>query len=212
MSNEKAILCYGDSNTWGYEALTAKRYARSERWPGVLATELGQGYHVIEEGLPGRTTVWDDPIDEFHSGKQYLRPCLASHKPLDLVIIMLGTNDLKARFSLNAHDIALGAGVLVQMVQRSDAGLDGAAPPVLLIAPPPITTPPADIAALFTGGVEKSSQLAAAYQQIALQAGCAYLNAGDILNVDPSDGIHLTRAGHTTLAHAVAEVVRELLA
>ncbi len=108
----KTILCYGDSNTHGFNPATQGRFSLSERWTGVLMRELGSDYHVIEEGLGGRTTVWDDPIMESRNGRDYLLPCLWSHKPLDLVIIMLGTNDLKDRFSLTPFDIAAGAGAL----------------------------------------------------------------------------------------------------
>ena len=96
----KTILCYGDSNTWGYNPATTERSSRDERWTGILRRELDDGYLVIEEGLNGRTTVWDDPIEGYKNGKEYLIPCLETHKPLDLVIIMLGTNDLKVRFSV----------------------------------------------------------------------------------------------------------------
>ena len=112
----KTILCYGDSNTWGYDPANQTRYPRDVRWPGVLRNGLGDGYIVIEEGLNGRTTVWDDPIELDKNGATYLRPCIQTHKPLDFVIIMLGTNDLKTRFSLPAYDIASGAGVLVDIV------------------------------------------------------------------------------------------------
>ena len=133
----KTILCYGDSNTWGYNPSTGGRYPRDVRWPGVLRRELGDDYLVIEEGLNGRTTVWDDPIEGYKNGKEYLVPCLETHKPLDLVIILLGTNDLKVRFSVSAYDIANGAGALVQIVQKSEIGPGGRAPQVLLLAPPP---------------------------------------------------------------------------
>lgn len=96
----KNILCYGDSNTWGYDAETKNRFPPDVRWTGILKRTLGEGYHVIEEGLNGRTTVWDDPIEGYKNGREYLIPCLESHRPLDLVIIMLGTNNLKKRFSL----------------------------------------------------------------------------------------------------------------
>ena len=119
MSGLKEVLCYGDSNTWGYNPITKERYEKDERWTGVLQNALGNDYHVIEEGLNGRTTVWDDPIEGFKNGKTYLIPCLETHKPLDLVIIMLGTNDLKKRFSLSAYDIAQGAGVLIDVVYKS---------------------------------------------------------------------------------------------
>jgi lysophospholipase L1-like esterase len=100
----KTILCYGDSLTWGFNPKTKKRMGEKERWTGVLKINLGQDYHIIEEELNGRTTVWDDPFNGgYKNGMEYLIPCLGSHKPLDLVILFLGTNDLKTRFSLSAN-------------------------------------------------------------------------------------------------------------
>ena len=107
----KTILCYGDSNTWGYDPVSQDRYPPTQRWVSVLARELGPEYQVIAEGLNGRTTVWPDPVEGEHkNGKAYLLPCLESHHPLDLVVLMLGTNDLKHRFGLSAWDIARAAG------------------------------------------------------------------------------------------------------
>ena len=105
----KSILCYGDSNTWGYDPQTRSRFPHDVRWTGVLASSLGTGYRVVEEGLNGRTTRWDDPIEAGRNGLTFLQPCLESHLPLDLVIVMLGTNDLKQRFGLSASDIAQSA-------------------------------------------------------------------------------------------------------
>src|SRR3990172_7397939 len=118
----KAILCYGDSNTWGYDPTTQDRFPRQVRWTGVLAQELGPEYYVIEEGLSGRTTVWDDPVEGLHkNGRTYLLPCLESHQPIDLILLMLGTNDLKMRFSVPAADIAASVGVLVDVIQNNTA-------------------------------------------------------------------------------------------
>ena len=132
------VLCYGDSNTWGADPATSTRFDRDIRWPGVLQKALGAGYHVIEEGLGGRTTVWEDPIEGHKNGKEYLIPCLATHSPLDLVIIMLGTNDLKVRFSATAQDIAAGAGILVDIVYKSGTVKNPKTPKVLLLVPPPL--------------------------------------------------------------------------
>ena len=143
MAKMKTILCFGDSNTWGCAPLgnseNHTRYGPDVRWGSVLRTTLGEGYWVIEEGLNGRTTIWADPVEgEYKSGKSYLTACLESHAPLDLVIILLGTNDLKHRFGLSAWDIAASAAVLVEMVQASSSGQNGGAPRVLLICPPPV--------------------------------------------------------------------------
>ena len=115
----KTVLCFGDSNTWGYDPATKNRFPRDVRWAGILAGLLSPDYQVIEEGLNGRTTVWNDPIEGYKNGRDYLIPCLETHRPIDLVILMLGTNDLKMRFSVSAFDIANSAGVLVDIIQRA---------------------------------------------------------------------------------------------
>ncbi len=206
----KTILCYGDSNTWGFDPASKGRFDRDVRWTGVLRRTLGDGYLVIEEGLNGRTTVWDDPIEGYKNGKEYLIPCLATHAPLDLVIIMLGTNDLKMRFSVSAYDIANGAGVLVDIVQKSDAGPDASAPQVLLLAPPPLATL-SEYADMFAGGAAKAQQFAVQYQRVAQEKGCHFLNTGSVIVSSDLDGIHFEAGEHAKLGQAVAEKVRAIL-
>lgn len=204
------ILCFGDSNTWGHIPVTAKRYERNERWPGVMARELGSSFHVVEEGLCGRTTVWDDPIEGDKSGLRYLPPCLASHQPLDLVILMLGTNDLKARFSLTALDISLGVDRLVQVIQASGGGKNGQAPAILLAAPPPID-PHGDEEEMFRGGREKSLAFAARYAAVAEARGCHFLDVAQFIGVDLADGIHYSSDAHRKLGQAMRDVVSSII-
>ena len=206
----KTILCYGDSNTWGHNPATGERYARDERWPGVLRQELGDGYLVIEEGLPGRTTVWDDPIGEYRNGKEYLVPCLESHRPIDLVAILLGTNDLKGRFSLSAYDIAAGASVLVDVVQRSEAGPNGSAPRVLLMAPPPLGRL-TDLAEMFEGAKLKSRRFSEHYRRVAREYGCALLDTSNIIVSSDIDGVHLEVGEHRKLGRTAAAVIQSML-
>lgn len=207
----KTVLCYGDSNTWGYDPTTAGRYDRDTRWPGVLRQQLGEEYLVIEEGLNGRTTVWDDPIEGYKNGKEYLIPCLETHKPLDLVVIMLGTNDMKQRFSLSGFDIACSAGVLVDVVTKSEAGPEGAAPQVLLIAPPPVGKL-SEFAEMFEGADEKSRKLADWFRRVADERGCELLDAGEVVTSSDLDGIHLEADDHRKLGEAVAAAARRILA
>lgn len=210
----KTILCYGDSNTWGYPALEERLPVMprmAQRWGSVMRQILGDGYGVIEEGLSGRTTVWDDPVEgEYRNGKPYLLPCLRSHMPLDLVIIMLGTNDLKSRFNLTPYDIASGAGTLVDIVLGSDTGPNGHAPQVLLVCPAPLgrLTRFAD---MFAGGAEKSRELAPFYRQAAHERGCAFLDAGQIITTSDLDGIHFEPSEQEKLGRAIADVARRLL-
>ena len=206
----KKILCYGDSNTWGYDPKTEDRFDDNTRWTRVLGKTLGSGYEVIEEGLNGRTTVWDDPIEGYKNGLNYLIPCLESHRPIDLVVLMLGTNDLKHRFSLTAFDIAQGAGVLVRAIQMSQAGRNGAPPITLLMAPPPTTTL-TYFADMFEGAGSKSLKFAAQYERVSTELGCAFLNAGAVIVSSPLDGIHFEAGEHAKLGQAVATKVRSLL-
>ena len=208
--SEKTILCYGDSNTWCWNPATEARYARHERWPGVFRQELGEGYLVIEEGLNGRTTVWDDPIEGYKNGKEYLIPCLETHKPIDLVIIMLGTNDLKMRFGVPACDVAAGACVLVDIVAKSETGPGDGAPPVLLIAPPPIARL-SDFAEEFEGGTAKSKALSRHFRLAAEERGCALLDASEVITSSDVDWIHLDLSEHRKLGEAVAARVRQMV-
>jgi len=208
----RSVLCYGDSNTWGYDPATEGRYPLEARWVSVLARELGSDYHVIPEGLNGRTTVWPDPWEGEHkSGKTYLIPCLESHHPLDLVVMLLGTNDLKHRFGLSAWDIARGAQALVEMIQRSEFGPNDGPPEVLLIAPPLTCVQGTRFEEMFAGSDAKSLGLSDQYHRVAEELGCAFLDAGQVIVSSKLDGIHLDPGEPPKLGKAVAAAVREIL-
>ena len=211
----KTILCYGDSNTWGAVPLVAlddvRRFGFDERWPGVLRRRLGDGYWVIEEGLNGRTTVHDDPVEGEHkNGRAYLPACLETHHPVDLVILMLGTNDLKQRFSVSAADIAASAGRLVEIVLKSAAGIAGKPPRVLLMCPPALARLDL-LSGMFDGGREKSQELARHYAAVAGTHGCAFLDTGEIIASSDVDGIHFDAGDHAALGAHVAGLVPRLL-
>ncbi len=208
------VLCYGDSNTYGTKPMIdlagQDRYGAEARWTGVLRRELGSGWTVIDEGLPGRTTVHDDPIEGRHkNGRTYLLPCLESHRPLDAIVLMLGTNDLKARFSLPAEDIAYGIGALLNIIGRAEAGPHGRAPKLLLIAPPPLGRL-GFLAGMFTGGAEKSRRLAPLYAEIAAGCGAEFLDAGQIIRSSDGDGIHFDEAALEPLGQAVAARLKHM--
>jgi len=211
----KTILCYGDSNTWGMVPMRAvmdsDRHRLPDRWPSALASALGTDARVIAEGLNGRTTVLDDPIDGAHkNGRTYLLPCLESHAPLDAVVLMLGTNDLKARFHLPPADIASGAGQLVRMITGGIRGQRGLAPNVLLISPPKVG-PLNLFAEVFAGAPEKSERLAERYQAVSRLLGCAFLDAAAHVEASRTDGIHLDASQHQVLGRAVATALEPLL-
>ena len=206
----KAILCYGDSNTWGWDPISGSRFDKDVRWPGVLQQELGEDYEVISEGLPGRTTVWTDPIEGHMSGKNYLIPCLHSHKPIDLVIILLGTNDLKHRFGVTAFDIAEGISHLVKMIQHSESGPGGKSPLVLILIPPPLEKL-SKFAEMFTGGIEKSKSLNQQYKRVAELLACPYLDTSEYIVSSDVDGVHFDASTHQKLGQVVAQQVKAIL-
>lgn len=206
----KKVLCYGDSNTWGYRGSDAKRFGRDIRWTGILRQQLGEDYEVVEEGLNGRTTVWDDPIEGQRNGETYLVPCLETHSPMDIVVIMLGTNDLKVRFSLSAYDIAAGMEKLINIIENSESGLENSAPKILLLSPAPVGKLTA-FADMFEGALEKSRKLAGFYEGIAKRHGCGFFDIGSVAATTDEDGIHFDENAHKAIGIAVSKKVREML-
>jgi lysophospholipase L1-like esterase len=208
----RTALCFGDSNTHGTMPMACLddmgRYDRHTRWTGRLAAML-PGWHVVEEGLPGRTTVHDDPIEGAHrNGLTVLPALLESHRPIDVVIVMLGTNDLKARFSVSAMDIALSLEKLVLGIRASGCGPEGGAPGVILVAPPPILEVQ-DLGAIFAGGEAKSHELGPRVAASAHRLGVPFIDAGALIGVSEVDGIHYDEPAQEALAQAFANALRE---
>ena len=205
---KKRILVYGDSNTFGTmpkPALDVEGiYPKGERWGDVLAAGLGGDWDVVIEGLGGRTSAFDDPIEgDFRNGLRVLPAILYSHRPIDLLIVALGTNDQKHRFGLRAEDVALG---IVRLVR--EAWVIGTVAKVLVIAPPSlIATGP--FKEMFAGVETRSAGLASAIENHAVANGAAFFDAGAVIGVDPIDGIHWSGDAHQALGHALVEIVRE---
>ena len=213
-SGLRTILCYGDSNTFGTAPMRALlddvRLPPEARWPNVMGTALGDGYQVIAEGLPGRTTVHDDPIEGAHmNGLAVLPAILGSHRPLDLVVIKLGGNDLKARFGVTAFDIAVSVARLANLVRQSKAGPGGGAPDVFVICPAPKPNVAGDLAGMFDGGGAKSLGLAAAFAQMASREALPWLDAGGVAQPSPIDGLHYEGAAQIALGLAMADRLRQ---
>lgn len=218
---KKHIVCFGDSNTHGYCADPADcadgggRFNESERWTCLLQQKLGEGFHVLEEGLSGRTTCFDDPLHEGLSGLAYITPCLMTHECVDLLIIMLGTNDTKDRFACSAECISLGLARLVRKAQ-STLCWGGRQPNILVIAPPAIgqgmhTSSVAQV--MGEHCAEKSRQLARYYKAQCDALGVHFLDAQELgCEFNRVDFMHLTRQGHAVLAEHLAELVPQLLA
>jgi lysophospholipase L1-like esterase len=215
----KTILCYGDSNTWGYDPVAsagppyAIRHAHDVRWTGVLARELGEGHRVIEEGMNGRTTVLDDPVIQHRNGRTHLPACLESHKPIDLVVLMLGTNDLKVMYNMPAGEIAAGAGQLVKLIKQSESGPKAGPPRALLVCPALVGdfSRVPDIAEKFVGALEKTQRFPALYEAIAQQHGCAFLNIQPHAKASAWDGLHFEADQHASIGLAISEAVKRVL-
>ena len=214
------IMVFGDSNSWGFipnPSPPSERFPVDSCWPGVLQKELGSGYEVIDEALNGRTT---DASDNQLSGagldgSAYLPAAIASQHPLDLVIIMLGTNDLKAAYNRTPYRIALGAGRLIDICNTIGGGIGTPykSPKVLLICPAPlgpkINQGPV-FPEMFKGGLEKSNELSKLYEGVAQLGGAAFLDAGTVITTDGEDGLHLSAEAQKKLGAAVAAKVKEI--
>lgn len=209
---QKNILCFGDSNTWGAPPDGGARYDRATRWPALLQRQLGDAYYVIEEGLPGRTTVWDDPISGSKNGLEQIVPLVLSHMPLDLLIIFLGTNDLKRRFNVSAVEIARSVGRLTKVAL--DASRLPAAKPleVLVLCPPQIVNlNDRTFLDVWGGAAEKSRQLASELAVFCKDNAIHFLDTGTIVQSSPRDGVHWEAEEHQKLAIVVCGKINEIL-
>lgn len=209
------ILAFGDSNTHGTMPMRdlddKRRHPIGVRWPTVMAADLGDKFHVIEEGHPGRTTVHDDPtIGEHRNGARVLPSLLESHCPLDLVIIMLGTNDLKGIFNADALDIANGVARLISIIQTADCGAGGRAPEILIVSPAPVLET-GFFAEMRPGGREKSIRTAQTLSNLATRRGVHFFDAASVATVDTDEGVHLDAENHIALGKAMAAIVMRSL-
>ena len=206
----KNILCFGDSNTWGYEPLVARRYPASVRWTGVLQNSLGDGFRVIEEGLNGRTNVTNEEERPIRSGLDVLPVILESHRPLDLVVIMLGTNDLKHDFDLSAEQIADGARQVCRSVIGCEYLVDNP-PEILLISPTHVELMTEEEQGLFIGAIEKSRELAEHYQVVAENLGIHFLDASKIVVKTDLDGVHWDAEQHKAFGKALTGTIGQII-
>lgn len=210
----KTILCYGDSITWGSDAETGGRHAFEDRWPNVLQAVLGPDIQVIAEGLRGRTTAFDEHLaDCDRNGARILPTVLYTHAPIDLVIILLGSNDMKPAIAGTALAAMQGMRRLVELV-KFNAMRDGQSEPpaVLIVAPPPLCeTANTEYSAMFAGGVEQSRMLASFYADLADEWGCGFFDAGSVAETTPVDGVHLDAENTRAIGRGLEPIVRMML-
>lgn len=201
------ILCYGDSNTWGYIPVSEARYPVNARWTGLLQSKLGDGYWVVEEGLNGRTTNIEDPDSPGKHGLQYLLPCLKTHNPIDLVILMLGTNDTKYKFQRSPTDITSGIETLLREVKNTAWNEDANVPQILLLSPPSVDESVENAREEFAGAADKTAQLPGLYQRLAADYNAHFLDVSAWVKPSPKDGIHLEPADHLIIAEILSEKI-----
>ena len=218
----KEILCYGDSNTWGciprwkvVDDRPSQRYDTQTRWTSLLARELGSGYHIIEEGLGGRTSIYDRPGEAFLNGLPYFKPCLMTHRPLDLVVIMLGTNDIVQALQPTLDRLGDGIRTLIQVVQDTPkCGRDMVPPKILVVSPTHIKRGLGRTEVFDNYGGETGRDLslhfAPVYEEIAREKGCWFLDAALYAYPSDADGLHWTPEGHAAFAPPLAAKIREI--
>ena len=208
---QKRILCYGDSNTYGYIP-TGGRYDENTRWPMRMQRLLGESYAVIEEGFNGRTCVFDDPVEGgFKSGVQYLPPCLMTHNPLDAVLIMLGTNDTKVRFGMTPMTIGQSMMQLVRTAKQYAVNEAGEVSHIVIVAPPLILDNLMQTRHAECFGpqaIAVSAGLPRELRRISKLMRCDFFDASPYAEVSPLDAVHMTAQGHLRLAEAMAEKIK----
>ena len=217
----KNILCFGDSNTWGFvpgafdpETLYMKRYSIRERWPGLLRGILSEDFHIIEEGLNGRTTNVEYPDLSGRSGTSYILPCLYSHSPLDLVILNIGINDIKVIFDRSMMEISNGMAEIIDLIRSTSYGPDMQGQPQILLLSPSALIHEGYVdqnnESAFKGGMEKSLLFNDYYKKIALDRDCHYLDLQAVVSYSKIDGLHYDKRGHAVVASSVASKINEI--
>lgn len=209
----RTILCYGDSNTFGWSA-DGYRLEYHERWTGILQKQLGDSFRVIEEGLGGRTTRRDDIDAPGRNGLEYIIPCVQSHQPIDLVVLMLGTNDMKRVYQASAENIANGIGEIVHALCNPLSWDSRKKPEILVISPPQIhedvvLNPGAD--ALFgSDSIKLSQELPDKLKTVLSYFDAHFCNATEVVTASEKDGIHLDAGLHKIFAGLVLQEVMKI--
>ena len=208
----KNILCFGDSNTYGVDVMKGGRLARDLRWTGILQSLLKDECYIIEEGLNGRTTVFEDPVGENRNGIAAIEMILQTHIPLDLVVVMLGTNDTKAHYAASAAVIARGIRNICRKIIHFDYGIYEI-PQILIVSPIHIgwNVENSIFPEFDNTSYEKSLALATEYRKVAEEIGCLFFDASTAAEVSPVDQVHLDEIGHEMLAKALEKEIRGIL-
>jgi lysophospholipase L1-like esterase len=218
---QRSILCYGDSLTWGFipgrynkTSCLAKRYPKQQRWTGILQEIVKDKCDIIVDAINGRTTAFDEvtPGRPYKNGLVGLPISLEAHYPLDLIIFLLGTNDMKVQYHCSVDQCAASMTKLVKLVKACNKGIEQKPPKILIIAPPPIIQSSTLQDQYDFTSIEKSNNISHAFQQVARVEDCAFLDAASLVIPSTIDGVHLDESGNKLLGHAVANRVQQIFA
>jgi lysophospholipase L1-like esterase len=200
--NVKRILCFGDSNTWGFNPKSKTRYPANTRWTGSLQKLLGEKYEIIEEGLNGRTTNLDTPDHVGKNGAIYLLPCVETHMPFDTIILALGTNDLKAVYKRSTKEIAEAVEELVLLIKKESPDTE-----IILVSPTEVDESVMEKNHKYAGAEEKSKLLGKYYEKVAKKQELAFLDLAKIAKPSRYDGRHLDAKTHEIIAEKLAQLI-----
>ena len=208
----KNILCFGDSNTFASHPLGG-RHPYDVRWTGRLQALLGSGYRVIEEGLGGRTTVFDDQISLGRNGRTALPTAIATHNPLDLIVVMLGTNDLKEQYHVTEWDLARAMEQLMHIIDAYEYAPHYKKPQVLLVAPVPVgeDIENSPFGCFTRAAIAPSKEFARIYAPVAEKYGAHFFDAASVARPSAEDQLHMDADSHRALADALEKKIREIL-
>ena len=206
----KNIFCYGDSITWGFDPITWSRYNYGDRWTSVLQENLGPGYYITVNALQGRTTTWEHPFLPFRNGREPLMMLLESNAPIDLVIIMLGTNDIISMLNKSAEESASGMLSLVRIIYQSLSGPNGGIPKIMILSPPVIGNLSGFMSLYYSKRKDESKKLAQYHKTFSEQFGCNFIDSNEFIRTCEPDGLHISRESQRILGIKVAEEVRKI--
>ena len=206
----KNILCYGDSNVRGVipekvRSNLVKVYDKNKRWTGILQKLLGNNYNIIEEGMGGRSTQFDEinPGRSYRNGLKDFPLFLEAHFPIDLVIFLIGANDCKIQYNASVEKITDGMRQLIQCVKNSDKAHNEKSPFVLLLSPIPFNNSATLFPELDESSIDKSILLTESYKKLSKEMQCHFLNPSEYVKASQNDGLHLDEAEHATLANEI---------
>lgn len=208
----KTILCYGDSNTWGQNSEAEGRYPFDVRWTGLISERLSDSFRVIEEGLCGRTTAYELPLEEYRNGWTTLPMVLSAADPIDLIILMLGTNDRRVSMRVSPQESAIAMEKYIRMIRTPQHWFGHRTPEILLVAPPKISPAVLETEVDFyydEHSICESDELSYWYERIAKQYGCYFLNAA-LYGETGTDGVHMSATGHKMLADAMVKKIQNI--